>query len=206
MITLSREKAAKHTGLWQSHCDWALQKARAWQRQVCSRKQKYEPNLVTFQNKKHHRKKPSLWEVLPVDNYRFSIRFFKSYTHKNLKIWHSCFHLYLWWAIPACANTNTDSSLITWSISGYRSVLCNLNCSEVQLELSLAESCCFPPKLLFPAQNMRQWNSFLCWHSSGNPINGYILGSIHRALLCPYDQPRWKFSKLIVVINYPKSI
>lgn len=174
MITFTREKAAKHTRLWLCYCDWALQKAGTWQRQVCSRKQKYEPNLVIVQNKEHYRKKPSLWEVLLVDNYGFSIHFLKSYTQKNFKIWHSCFHLCLWWAIPVFANTNTDSSPITWSISGYRSVLCNLNCDEVQLELSLAESCCFPSKLLFQAQNVRQWNwCTLCCHSSGSPINGY---------------------------------
>lgn len=108
MITFTREKAAKHTQL--SYWDWALEKARTWQRQVCSRKHKYEPNLVTFQNKKHYRKKPSLWEILLVDNYRFSVIIFKSYTNKNFKIWHSCFHLYLWWAIPVFANTNTEAA------------------------------------------------------------------------------------------------
>lgn len=127
---------------------------------------------MTSQNKEHYRKKASLWEVLLIDNYRFSIHFFKSYTHKNFEIWHSCFCICDEQFLSA--NTNTDSSLITWSISGYRSVLCNLNCSEVQLELSLAGSCCFPSKLLFQAQNVRQWNlCTLCRHSSGSPINGY---------------------------------
>lgn len=127
---------------------------------------------MTSQNKEHYRKKASLWEVLLIDNYRFSIHFFKSYTHKNFEIWHSCFCICDEQFLSA--NTNTDSSLITWSISGYRSVLCNLNSSEVQLELSLAGSCCFPSKLLFQAQNVRQWNlCTLCRHSSGSPINGY---------------------------------
>lgn len=46
-------------------------------------KHKYEPNLMTFQNKEHYRKKASLWEVLLIDNYRFSIHFL-SHTHTRI--------------------------------------------------------------------------------------------------------------------------
>lgn len=115
------------------HSSNILLKAGTWQRQAFSRKDKYNPNLMTFQNKVHYRKKHSLREVLLFHNYTFSIHFL-SHRHKKpiKKPQHICFCGFLIF-ICICdkefLSVTTGSSLITWSISRYRSALCNLYCS-----------------------------------------------------------------------------
>lgn len=54
MITFNRENSAKHvTDTIIRHSSNILLKAGIWQRQVFSRKDKYESNLMIFQNKEH---------------------------------------------------------------------------------------------------------------------------------------------------------
>lgn len=169
-----------------SYCHTVLQKARTWQRQVWSKKFKYEPNLVTFQNKEHYRKKPSLWEVLLVDNYRFSIIFLKSYT----RILKSDIAVFI------CICDEQFLSLPRQTQKQPHRLECQWvqKCAvQSELELSLTESCCFPSKHKMSDNGIYAH----CVNTpQANPSMSTFLGSIHKALLFPLWSARFEDLKV----------
>lgn len=151
---------------------------------------------MTSQNKEHYRKKASLWEVLLIDNYRFSIHFFKSYTHKNFEIWHSCFCICDEQFLSLPTQTQTAASSLGASVG---TEVCCAIWTVLRFSLSwawLGAAASLPNC----SSKHKMSDNGICARCVGTPqaapSMGTVLGRIHRALLFPLWSARFEVFKV----------